>query len=218
MQSIKLRLGVGLALSLVLASSHPVSAEPPEALRIGAPVAVVEAKVADLMPEMIIQRFADLDSQEREEALVEAEQARAAEEAAAAAAKARQHVDPPSRIITLPTPVVSTRGPWPGCKAPNVSDLGEMQRIVTQAAGEYGVDPAQLLRIPPRESGWNADTQNCSSGACGLFQHLPGYWPGRAEAIGMPGADCRDPLANARAAAMMFSRSGFGPWYPSGPY
>jgi len=124
------------------------------------------------------------------------------------------------RSLTPPPPPATHKvsGGWQGCHAPMTADPDEMRAIVIRAAEQVGVDPAKLVRIPPRESGWNPDTQNCSSGACGLFQHLPSYWPGRAEEIGLPEADCRDPWANALAAAMLFKRAGYSPWAPSGPY
>jgi hypothetical protein len=123
----------------------------------------------------------------------------------------------PAAAASVPqAAVVSARPP---CRAPMTADVDEMKSIVVWAAHEIGVDPGQLLRIPPRESGFNPDSVNCSSGACGLFQHLPQYWPGRLRAVGLPeGTPCTDPRANALVAANMFASSGFGPWYPSGPY
>lgn len=122
------------------------------------------------------------------------------------------------RSIAPPPVIHKVSAGWVGCHAPMTHDPDEMRAIVIRAAEMVGVDPAQLVRIPGRESGWNPDTQNCTSGACGLFQHLPKYWPGRAEDAGMPGADCRDPMANALAGALLFKRSGYTPWASSGPY
>jgi len=36
--------------------------------------------------------------------------------------------------------------------------------------------------IALRESGYNEFARNTYSGAAGVFQHLPNYWPGRADA------------------------------------
>lgn len=205
MTSIKRRFVAVLSLGFALGPVHPVSAEPPEARLVEPPAVIASlSSSADLLPEIISQATAQLDL-ERAQRDVDA--------ALAAIHTFLSSIKPPP-----PATPRAAQSRWPGCDAPNTSDLVEMQRIVTDAAHEFGVDPGQLIRIPPRESGWNAMVQNCSSGACGLFQHLPQYWAGRAEAIGSPGADCRDPVANARAAAMMFRGSRFTPWAPSGPY
>lgn len=210
MKPIMRPLAVLMLSALVLSPTSPADAEPlsVEPMR----PAVALAVHFDLTPEIIIQAIADLEEEARLQAereiaeylaSVEAERLAAAEAERRLAAAQRQQ---------------ATGSRWEGCKAPMVADVGQMQAIVAQAAEEWGVSAYQLMRIPPRESGWNPDVQHCGSGACGLFQHMPAYWPARAERIGMPGADCRDPLANARAAAMLFLHSGFGPWAPSGPY
>jgi len=219
-----LLIGVFGARSVTLVSADDSSPSTPTAL-VPTP--------ADLAHEQITQALAviwvaELEAQAAAEVLAQAqeiervEQERLAAEQAeaerAAAEEAQRAQEELRRASIAPQAQRRTTGRWEGCGAPMTADQGEMEAIVRWAAEQYGVSAAQLLRIPPRESGWNPDVQNCSSGACGLFQHLPQYWAGRAEAIGMPGADCRDPRANALAAAMMFASSGFRPWAPSGPY
>ena len=195
-------LGCTLTLALILGPAPRAAAEPPEARLVETPAA--PPAPPDLMIETIVAAAAEADERAQEEAL---------NAWFSAVNTFLASLAPPPRT----EPVRVSTG-WPGCRAPNVSNTDEMQALVRRAAEVYDVDPEQLVRIPGRESGWNKDVQNCSSGACGLFQHLPGYWPGRAEAVGHPGASCQDPWVNALAAAMMFKSSGFRPWAPSGPY
>jgi hypothetical protein len=66
------------------------------------------------------------------------------------------------------------------------------------------------------ESVGDPDATNPVSGAAGLFQHLPRYWPERAEAIGFPAATPYDPGANVAAAAWLVGVSlevGLPAWY-----
>lgn len=87
--------------------------------------------------------------------------------------------------------------------------------LIHQAADEFGVDRGLMVRIADCESTLRWWALNRQSNASGLFQHLPQYWPGRAEAVGMPGAWIMDPRTNARAAAWMLSTQGTRPWYSS---
>ena len=87
--------------------------------------------------------------------------------------------------------------------------------IITAAADEYGADPALMLRIMRCESRLDPDATNRTSGAAGLGQHVPQYWPARAAAIGMAGASPYDPEANARVTAWMLSTQGVAPWAAS---
>lgn len=195
--------------AFLLGAVPAVNAEPLVDTPIVRPVALY---VYDLMPELIAQTISEMDEAERLREEQEIADYLASVEAERLAAEAAER-----RLLSVQRQQL-TGSRWEGCRAPMLADVGEMQAIVAQAAEEWGVSAYQLMRIPPRESGWNPDVQHCGSGACGLFQHMPQFWAARAERIGMPGADCRDPVANARAAAMLFKASGFGPWFPSGPY
>jgi hypothetical protein len=61
----------------------------------------------------------------------------------------------------------------------------------------------QALSIMQCESGGNPLATNSSSGAAGLFQHLPRYWEGRSTAAGWEGADIYNPTANTAVAAWL---------------
>ena len=56
---------------------------------------------------------------------------------------------------------------------------------------------------------------NASSGAAGLFQHIPRYWSDRSTKAGFAGADIYDPNANVGVAAYLVDRDGWKHWYPS---
>ena len=71
----------------------------------------------------------------------------------------------------------------------------------------------------PEDVHWAIDVMNCesngdphatnpSSGAAGLFQHMPRYWPERSAAAGIPGASVYDPEANVIVAAWLFYHGG----------
>ena len=80
------------------------------------------------------------------------------------------------------------------------------------AAGDVG----QALMVISCESGGNPSATNASSGAAGLFQHLPKYWAERSAAAGWEGADIYDPAANIAVAAwLVYEGGGWSHWGPS---
>lgn len=87
-----------------------------------------------------------------------------------------------------------------------------MEGIILAAAAEYGVDGQLMLRIARCESGLNPRAVNASSGALGLFQHLPSLWPARAAGLGYPPEAWSDPTANARVSAVLLRDGGPGHW------
>ncbi|HSJ29574.1 MAG TPA: transglycosylase SLT domain-containing protein [Acidimicrobiia bacterium] len=64
-------------------------------------------------------------------------------------------------------------------------------------------DVNRAIRVAWCQSSFNPAAVNPSSGASGLFQHLPEDWATRAEAAGHPGASIFDPTANVAVAAWM---------------
>jgi hypothetical protein len=74
------------------------------------------------------------------------------------------------------------------------------------------------LNIIACESGGNPNAKNASSGASGLFQHMPQYWASRAAAAGFPGASIFDPEANIAASAHLLYAAGGGPQHWSCKY
>ena len=82
-------------------------------------------------------------------------------------------------------------------------------------ANHYGVNPDLLLRIAKCESTYRPDAVNKGYTAynaqgvsmghpMGLFQHVEGYWAGRAATYGIPGASIWDADAQAHVTAGMF--------------
>lgn len=74
----------------------------------------------------------------------------------------------------------------------------------------------EALSIIRCESHGDPAAVNPVSGAAGLFQHMPRYWPDRAAAAGFPGASILDPEANIAGAAWLVEvsmESGLPPWY-----
>lgn len=73
------------------------------------------------------------------------------------------------------------------------------------------------LYVADRESGFYAGATNSSSGACGIYQHLPSYWPGRYRAYSAPrwgsmGPSCYNGRTNVIVGLTMAKRGGWGPW------
>jgi len=69
-------------------------------------------------------------------------------------------------------------------------------------------DVELALQVSYCESRWDPGATNRSSGAAGLFQHIPRYWADRAAAAGWAGADIYDAHANTAVSAWLVSKSG----------
>jgi regulator of protease activity HflC (stomatin/prohibitin superfamily) len=81
--------------------------------------------------------------------------------------------------------------------------------IITDAFRPLGQDAVVwALRIAYCESRYHPNSVNTSSGASGLFQFLPSTWGGTPWA----GQSPFDPVANAQAAAWLYSHYGPGRW------
>jgi hypothetical protein len=77
-------------------------------------------------------------------------------------------------------------------------------------------DVSRAVRIVKCESGGNPAAVNPSSGAAGLFQHLPRYWKSRTASAGFPGASPLDAEANVAASAwLVYHGGGFSHWAAS---
>ncbi len=83
---------------------------------------------------------------------------------------------------------------------------------VRAAAREFGIPESEFVRVIRCESGMNPYARNSSSGALGLGQHLPSYWPARAAALGYSSGAWSDPRANARVSAWLWATSGPQNW------
>jgi soluble lytic murein transglycosylase-like protein len=94
----------------------------------------------------------------------------------------------------------------------------DVKHEIQCASSHFGVETSTVLAIARRESGLQAWARNQRSGACGILQHLPRYWPGRrVEFLARhPFWSLRESCFNARSNVLvgvdMMARYGFGPW------
>ena len=108
--------------------------------------------------------------------------------------------------------------PDPVSGGPFWDNVERWRPIVTEAVFAWGGDEADVhrfLRIMQCESGGDPNAKNPTSSASGLMQQLARYWPGRASAAGMAGADVFDPYANIWVSAWLALAApggGFGHW------
>ena len=117
----------------------------------------------------------------------QAEQAAMAQAQAAAAAQAQLNNHPP------PPPYIA--------------------KIIYDAFSTLGARAVQwAMNVAYCESRYHPNSVNTQSGASGLFQFLPSTWSGTPWASQSP----FDPVANANAAAWLYSRYGPGRWVCQG--
>lgn len=101
----------------------------------------------------------------------------------------------------------------------------EVTWTIRCATEHFGVDNQIALQIARRESGLSWWAENPYSHACGIFQHLPSYWPSRVatfharhpfwrirETDPKGGAGCYNARTNILVATDMVAHYGWGPW------
>jgi hypothetical protein len=92
----------------------------------------------------------------------------------------------------------------------------EVTKTIRCGTRRWDLDFAQAMEIAQNESGLNEFATNSSSGACGIFQHLPSYYPDRVRAIPdrfeRLGRSCYNARSNILAALNMANRGGWYPW------
>ena len=85
----------------------------------------------------------------------------------------------------------------------------DIAKIINDAFGPLGPAAVQwAINVAYCESRYHPNSVNSQSGASGLFQFMPGTWGGTPWANQSP----FDPVANAQAAAWLYSRYGPGRW------
>jgi hypothetical protein len=90
----------------------------------------------------------------------------------------------------------------------------EMRGIIALFFNPEDVDLA--LEVSYCESRWDPGATNRSSGAAGLFQHIPRFWAERSVAAGWGGADIYDPHANTAVSAwLVYEGGGWVHWAAS---
>lgn len=95
----------------------------------------------------------------------------------------------------------------------------EVRSTIACAVDRWAVPLETAMAIADRESGFYAKARNPSSGACGIYQHLPRYWPGRVSNhnFGAPkkydvAPGCENARSNVLVSVRMMHTIGLGPW------
>lgn len=94
----------------------------------------------------------------------------------------------------------------------------ELRLTASCALRKWPADKATVWMIAERESHWGARAVNEASGACGVFQAIPTYWPGRVAKFNQQvpewnaAPSCFNGRSNVLVHIRMMSNSGFGPW------
>jgi hypothetical protein len=94
----------------------------------------------------------------------------------------------------------------------------EVKRTIECAAQKFPTSLSTALYVADRESGFYARAVNPSSGTCGIFQHMPQYWPGRVAAFRHAhpaikiSPSCFNARSNVLVAIWMAHTGGWGPW------
>lgn len=95
----------------------------------------------------------------------------------------------------------------------------EVRKTIECATERYGVPFDTVLAIAQRESGLRATARNAYSGACGVFQQIPTYWPGRRghhNHVSNPRWDvapsCENARSNVLVSVRMMAHGGWSHW------
>jgi hypothetical protein len=128
----------------------------------------------------------------------------------------------PALILTLALGLVLS-GPTAHAKNPECR-FGTGARAVVRTiwCGSHKLSVSGAFRryalyVAYRESHYQASARNAYSGACGIFQHLPTYWPGRYSTFSLPrfgamGSSCYNGRTNALVSLVMAKRVGWAAW------
>ena len=92
-----------------------------------------------------------------------------------------------------------------------------MRQTVWCVANKNGVGVSHALYVANRESGFYHNARNPSSGTCGIYQHMPRYWPSRYAQFSAPRwgrmpNSCYNGRTNIIVSLGMVRAGGWGPW------
>jgi hypothetical protein len=106
--------------------------------------------------------------------------------------------------------------PWYWQARPHrISAPGDVEQWRSLVSAYFPADQVdRALCLVWYESRGDPDAYNPTSGASGLFQHLPRYWADRSTRAGWTGASIFDPEANVAVAAWLWSTGGWQHWSP----
>lgn len=92
----------------------------------------------------------------------------------------------------------------------------EVKATIRCGAAHFGVSVTTAMYVADRESRFRATAVNSSSGACGVFQHMPRLYPDRLKAVPFEykwlSSRCLDGRSNVLAALWTAHKYGWGPW------
>lgn len=109
-------------------------------------------------------------------------------------------------LLEAPPTAEMEPAPPPKPQYTYTGDAKQWQPLVAKYFAPSDVDKA--LSVIDCESNGDPNAFNPSSGASGLFQHIPLYWLERSQAAGFGGWDIFNPEANVGVAAWLVSTEG----------
>ena len=125
-------------------------------------------------------------------------------------------------MMTMTTQAQAQGWRWRRCKFQTVEagkwTVNEVKLTIECAVQHWPVSLDHALYVANRESGFRWDATNATSGACGVFQHLPEFWPIRQDNFDRlyPRWHIRESCYNARSnilvAIWMAHTGGWAPW------
>jgi len=127
-------------------------------------------------------------------------------------------ITPPQTTTTTITTATTTTAP---AAAAETNEPAGGRLTESEARGIISLffateDVELALAIAFCESRWDPGVTNASSGASGLFQHLPRFWLDRSDAAGWSGADIHNAHANAAVSAwLVYEGGGWSHWAES---
>jgi hypothetical protein len=112
---------------------------------------------------------------------------------------------------------------WNRCRFQGVNHLEnwteyEVHLTIHCAVRKFPTSHDTADYVADRESGMGYNATNSSSGACGIYQHLPRYWPDRVDSFRQARPawrlkrGCYNARSNVLVAIRMASTGGWGPW------
>lgn len=125
-------------------------------------------------------------------------------------------VPPTTTTSTSTTTTVATTSPTRSAPPRTRAPMPPEQVYALVSAYFAPADVERAVLVSWCESRYDANATNPSSGAAGLFQHIPRFWTDRSAAAGVGGADIYDPTSNTAVAAwLLYSNGGWKHWNAS---
>ncbi len=125
-------------------------------------------------------------------------------------------VAPQPPTTTTTTPTVVEPPPTTTTTQPSGGRLTEAEALGIISLFFAAEDVDLAMQVSYCESRWDPGATNPSSGAAGLFQHIPRFWAERSTAAGWAGANIYDAHANVAVSAwLVYQGGGWSHWAAS---